>query len=114
MVVLSMVRFNLFLETRMKILAILVLVSIAAVFAMVIPTVAYADPPHCDRTGYPLCYDLGHAAGQAAGSGPCPTGHSRNYCVGWKDGINGVNGNDIDCENPNQPKGIVAGCPNDK
>jgi hypothetical protein len=34
----------------MKILAILVLVTIAAVFAIVIPTVAYADPPHCDET----------------------------------------------------------------
>jgi hypothetical protein len=33
-----------------------ILISIAAVFAMVIPTVAYADPPHCDRTGYPSCY----------------------------------------------------------
>jgi hypothetical protein len=38
----------------MKILAILVIVAIAAVFAMVIPTLAHADPTHCDRTGYPL------------------------------------------------------------
>jgi hypothetical protein len=112
MVVLSMVRFNLFFERRMKILAILVLVAIAAVFAMVIPTVAYADPPHCDRTGYPLCYDLGHAAGQAAGSAPCPSGHSHNFCVGWNDAVNGRE--DDTCENPNQPKGIVAGYPNDK
>jgi hypothetical protein len=55
--------------------------------------------------GYPLCYELG----QAAGSGP--SGHSRNYCVGWNDAVNGRE--DDTCENPNQPKG-VAGCPNDK
>lgn len=52
------------------------------------------------------------AAGQAAGSGPCPSGHSHNYCVGWRDGVSGVT-EDYDCENPNQPPG-VAGCPNDK
>jgi hypothetical protein len=65
----------------MKILAILV--SIAAVFAMAVPTLAYADPAHCDRTGYPSCWDLGRAAGQAAGSGPCPNGDCCfNYIIG--------------------------------
>ena len=75
-------------------------------------TKAFADPAHCDRPGYPSCYDLGQVAGHAS-SGPCPSGHSHNYCVGRKDAMNGVNGNDIDCGNPNQPPG-VAGCPNDK
>jgi hypothetical protein len=88
----------------MKIL--LLLVPIAAVFAMTVPTFAYVDPAHCDRTGYPLCYDLGHAAG----SGPCPSDHSKNYCVGWDDGVN--RREDDTCENPNQPSD-VAGCPND-
>ena len=79
---------------------------------MAVPTLAFADPAHCDRTGYPSCWDLGRAAGQAAGSGPCPSGHSQNYCVGWIDGVNGVT-EDFDCENQNQPPG-VAGCPNDE
>jgi hypothetical protein len=50
----------------MKILSILVLVAIAAVFVMVVPTFAYADPAHCDRAGYPSCWEVGRAAGQAA------------------------------------------------
>jgi len=78
-----------------------------------LPTIAFADPAHCDRTGYPSCYDLGQAAGHSAGSSDCPSGHSHNYCVGREDAKNGVNGNDIDCENQDQPVG-VAGCPNDK
>ena len=41
---------------RMRLLSIFVLVAVAAVFAMIMRTRAYADPPHCDRTGYPLCY----------------------------------------------------------
>ncbi|MBV9177544.1 MAG: hypothetical protein JO297_10945 [Nitrososphaeraceae archaeon] len=32
------------------------------------------NPPHCDRAGYPLCYELG----QAVGSGQCLSGHRRN------------------------------------
>jgi hypothetical protein len=50
---------------------------------MAVPTLAFADPAHCDKTGYPSCWDLGRAVGQAAGGGPCPSGHSHNYCVGW-------------------------------
>ncbi|HZA07119.1 MAG TPA: hypothetical protein VE619_05385 [Nitrososphaeraceae archaeon] len=42
---------------------------------MVVPIRAYADPAHCDRTGYPLCYDLRHAAGQSPCSDSCPSGH---------------------------------------
>ena len=44
--------------------------------------------------------------------GPCPSGHSHKYCVGWGDGVKGIT-EDYDCENKHQPKG-VAGCPNDK
>jgi len=54
---------------------------------------------------------LGHAARQSAGSGPCPGDHSKNYCIGWDDGVNGRE--DDTYGNPNQPSG-VAGCPNDK
>jgi hypothetical protein len=56
MVVLSMVHFNLFCgsETkRMKMLSILV--SIAAVLAIAVLTLAFADPEHCDRPGHPSC-----------------------------------------------------------
>jgi len=43
------------------------------------------NSPHCDRAGYPLCYDQGHGA---YNGGPCPSGHSRNFCVGWNDAAN--------------------------
>jgi hypothetical protein len=66
----------------------------------------------CDRAGYTLCYDQGQAAERAAGGGPRPSDHSKNFCVGWKDAANGIE--DDNCDNPKQPKGIVAGCPNDK
>ncbi|MBV9176325.1 MAG: hypothetical protein JO327_03545 [Nitrososphaeraceae archaeon] len=55
---------------------------------------------------------MGHVARQSARGGPCSSGHSHNYCVGWRDGVSGVT-EDHDCENQNQPPG-VAGCPNDK
>jgi hypothetical protein len=45
--------------------------------------IAFADPHHCDRPGWPPCYDV---CRQAAISGtPCPSGHSANYCHGWVD-----------------------------
>jgi hypothetical protein len=49
--------------------------------------------------------------GQAAGGGPCSSGHSHNYCVGWRDGVSGVT-EDYDYKNPNQPPG-AKGCRND-
>jgi hypothetical protein len=69
--------------------------------------------PDPAQARYPTCWDLGRAAGQAAGGGPCPSGHSHNYCIGWGDGVKGIT-EDYTCDNPKQPKGIVAGCSNDK
>jgi len=37
----------------------------------------------------PSVFHLGHTAEQSAGGGPCPNSHSRNYCVGSNDAING-------------------------
>ena len=56
-------------------------------------------------------FHLGHAAEQSSGSGLCPSGHSRNYCVGCNDAFNGRE--DDTYKNSTQPKG-VAGYPNDK
>jgi hypothetical protein len=44
--------------------------------------VAFADPQHCDRPGWPDCFDVGKAA--AIPGTECPSGHSKNYCRGWE------------------------------
>src|SRR5436189_57501 len=38
---------------------------------------------HCDRSGYPSCYSLGHADEQNHPGTSCPSGHSATYCAGW-------------------------------
>ena len=74
-----------------------------------------AESPHCDKPGYPSCYILGKNAGEKAGNVPCPSGHSKEYCTGWKETACSSEGcgGDYTCDNPNQPAG-VPGCPNDK
>ncbi len=49
-------------------------------------TSAFAFPPHCDRKGYPSCYEVGFGGGQASPGTPCPSGHSRAFCNGWNVG----------------------------
>lgn len=50
--------------------------------------IALADPPHCDREGFPSCYDVGFGDGQADPGTSCPGGHSARFCEGWDAGAN--------------------------
>jgi len=54
--------------------------------------IAFADPQHCDRTGWPSCYSVGFDNGKANPGTSCPSGHSKNYCRGWEDGGGGRGG----------------------
>ena len=47
-------------------------------------TVAPVDQTHCDKKGYPSCYDLGYSDGQNALGTSCPSGHSEAYCNGYE------------------------------
>jgi hypothetical protein len=47
-------------------------------------TVASVDETHCDKKGYPSCYDLGYSDGQNAPGTSCPSGHSEAYCNGYE------------------------------
>ncbi|HYA84003.1 MAG TPA: hypothetical protein VEH06_11225, partial [Candidatus Bathyarchaeia archaeon] len=47
-------------------------------------TVAPADETHCDKKGYPSCYNLGYSDGQNAPGTSCPSGHSEAYCNGYE------------------------------
>jgi len=47
-------------------------------------TVAPVDETHCDKKGYPSCYDLGYSDGQNALGTSCPSGHSEAYCNGYE------------------------------
>jgi len=70
----------------------MILVGIAAITGiMTINTdgIAFADPQHCDRTGWPSCYGVGFDNGKANPGDSCPSGHSKNYCRGWEDGSGG-------------------------
>lgn len=53
---------------------------------------ALADPARCDEPGWPSCYQVGHDDGLGM-SGPCPTGHSSEFCRGWDDATSGSNNN---------------------
>jgi hypothetical protein len=54
---------------------------------------------HCDKSGFPSCYSLGHAEGQKHLGTICPPGHSANYCAGW----NAAAGNTAHCDQPGWP-----------
>jgi hypothetical protein len=41
---------------------------------------------HCDQRGLPSCYSLGFQDGKSSTGTNCPSGHSANYCSGWKVG----------------------------
>src|SRR5215831_12918642 len=47
-------------------------------------TAGSVDQTHCDKKGYPSCYDLGYSDGQNAPGTSCPTGHSETYCNGYE------------------------------
>jgi hypothetical protein len=47
-------------------------------------TVAPVDQTHCDKKGYPSCYNLGYSDGQNAPGTSCPSGHSEAYCNGYE------------------------------
>jgi hypothetical protein len=53
---------------------------------------AFADPAHCDLSGWPSCYKVGYDDGHGM-SGPCPSGHSSEFCRGWDDATSGSNNN---------------------
>ena len=42
---------------------------------------AFADPAHCDLSGWPSCYKVGYDDGLGM-SGSCPSGHSSEFCRG--------------------------------
>jgi hypothetical protein len=41
---------------------------------------------HCDQPRSPSCYSLGFQDGKSSVGTNCPSGHSENYCSGWKVG----------------------------
>jgi hypothetical protein len=88
-----------------------ILVGIAAVASiMTISThgTAFADPQHCDRQGWPSCYNVGFDNGKTNPGTSCPSGHSLNYCRGWED-ANGVGSGDGSSNNgrhDNTPSGL--------
>jgi hypothetical protein len=73
-----------------------ILVRIAVIASiMTISThggIAFADPQHCDRPGWPLCYSLGFDNVRANPGTSCPSGQSKNYCRAWEDG-SGISSN---------------------
>ena len=58
--------------------------------------IAVPDPQHCDKPGWPSCYDLGydHGFDQAnfdrlhghRFNDGCPPHHSGNFCAGYREG----------------------------
>jgi len=46
--------------------------------------VAPVDETHCDKKGYPSCYNLGYSDGQNTPGTSCPSGHSEAYCNGYE------------------------------
>jgi hypothetical protein len=47
-------------------------------------TAGPVDETHCDKKGYPSCYNLGYSDGQNAPGTNCPSGHSEAYCNGYE------------------------------
>jgi hypothetical protein len=65
--------------------------AIASIMALNTHGVAFEDPQHCDRPGWPSCYSVGFDNGKANPGTSCPSGHSKNYCRGWEDGSSSGN-----------------------
>jgi hypothetical protein len=58
---------------------------------------AFADPTHCDLSGWPSCYKVGYDDGLGM-SGSCPSGHSSEFCRGWDDATSSSNGSSLALE----------------
>ncbi|HYA83984.1 MAG TPA: hypothetical protein VEH06_11125, partial [Candidatus Bathyarchaeia archaeon] len=50
------------------------------------PSPTQTRATHCDQPGSPSCYSLGFQDGKSSAGTNCPSGHSTNYCSGWKAG----------------------------
>ncbi|MGA8080838.1 MAG: hypothetical protein WB988_03180, partial [Candidatus Nitrosopolaris sp.] len=74
----------------------LVIASLAATMIMGVSNMhgntLAIGPAHCDQPGWPTCYSVGYDAGQGR-SGPCPHGHSFEFCRGWNDATKSANYN---------------------
>jgi hypothetical protein len=79
--------------------------AIAGIMAINTDGIAFADPQHCDRTGWPSCYGVGFDNGKANPGASCPSGHSKNYCRGWEDGSGGGRGYSLTVNVPSHPFG---------
>ncbi len=51
------------------------------------------DPTHCDEPGWPKCYSVGFVRGWANPGTEPPSGHSEDYCRGYRDGASKSNSN---------------------
>src|SRR5438093_6048891 len=82
------------LTQRKALLALLV--ALAGAICLGGTGIVLADPLHCDRGGYPSCNSVGYANGWRQGvsdrnnqldhNSSCPSGHSENFCAGYRDG----------------------------
>jgi len=82
------------LTQRKALLALLV--ALAGAICLGGTGIVLADPLHCHRGGYPSCNSVGYADGWRQGvsdrnnqldhNSSCPSGHSENFCAGYRDG----------------------------
>jgi hypothetical protein len=73
---------------------------------------ALGAPPHCDRKGYPSCFDAGYQDGQANPGTSCPSSHSKKFCNGWNAGANAVSNSKIQNSQQNSPPSSSNATPN--
>jgi hypothetical protein len=74
---------------------------------------------HCDVSGYPSCYSLGYADGKNHPGTSCPSGHSQNYCNGYRAGAGSLvtaknnttllQADVLHCNQPNYPSCFSVG-----
>lgn len=69
-------------ETRMRWKSLLIAIAVvASIMAINTHGIAFADPKHCDRPGWPSCFSVGKSASDGTS---CPKGHSKNFCSGFE------------------------------
>lgn len=68
--------------------------------------------PHCDRKGYPSCFDAGFQDGQANPGTACPSGHSKKFCNGWNAGASTGSNSKIQNTQQNSPPSSSNATPN--
>jgi len=74
---------------------------------------------HCNVSGYPSCYSLGYADGKNHPGTNCPSGHSANYCDGYRAGAGSqvtaknnttsLQADVLHCDQPNWPSCYSVG-----